>query len=94
MSICDEILQDYNEFYIRERKLPNELHIPERRGEEFRAYIQNSSVYWKSDLLGEIKHWWYMGMRVFGEIYSFGVGWSQETEDLKRKDQIKQSTEP
>jgi hypothetical protein len=82
MTLQDEIMEDYNDFYIREGKAPNELHIPWRYSDEFDEIIMQSNTYWKPDPYGKIKHWWFMGMRVFNEIFSFGVGWSEETKRL------------
>lgn len=85
LTLQDEILEDYNDFIVREGKAPNELHIPQRYSDEFEEIVQRSESYWKPDPLGKVKHWWYMGMRTFNEIFSFGCSWSEETNELKKE---------
>lgn len=84
MALHEEILEDYNDFFAREGKAPNELHIPQRYSDEFDNIIQRCDSYYKPDPLGKVKHWWFMGMRCFNEIFSFGVGWSEETDKIKK----------
>lgn len=85
MNLQDEILKDYNDFMVREGKTPNELHIPTRYSDEFDEIVQKSNTYWKPDPFGTVKHWWFMGMRTFNEIFSFGCGWSEKTDKLKKE---------
>lgn len=82
-DIRDKIMEYYYDFYAGEGKAPNILRIPEDRWDEFERVIQKSPIYRKADPLGKVKHWWYMGMRVFAEIWSFGVEWSKETAEIK-----------
>jgi len=84
MPLYDEILEDYNDFFIREGKAPNELHIPQRYSDEFDEIIRRSESYWKSDPFGKVKYSWFMGMRCFNEIFTFGVSWSEETDKIKK----------
>jgi len=78
--LIDEILEDYNDFIQREGKVPNELHIPTSKSDEYEKLV---SPFLKPDPFGKIKHYWFMGMRVFNEMFSFGCGWSKETDEIK-----------
>ncbi len=83
MGIQDEIMEFYNDFICETGKTPNILRIPGYKWAEFEDVIQKSEVYRRPDPLGKVKHWWFMGMRVFNEYWSYGVEWNEETEELK-----------
>ena len=84
-SLKNQILKMYNEFITENGKPPNILRIPRRHSKEFEKIVEKFQYNLRPDIFGETKHRWYMGMRVFSEIWSFGVEWSVETEKIKQR---------
>lgn len=78
----DDVLEQYNEFYKENGYPPNELHIGSRWLDEFDKIADERLANQKPDIYGITKHWWYMGMRCFREIWSHHVCWTIETAAL------------
>ena len=74
--IEDDILETYNNFVLREGCVPNELHIPDNRRDEFHNLVSQICSVFKGDPFNSIEQLWYMDMRVVYDVYSFAVACS------------------
>ena len=81
-----EVLSLANEFYFEYGKWPNELRVGslwlDAFDEIYNKCERNSFI--QKDPQKTIKHWWFMGMRCFREIFTHCVEWTEETEKLKQ----------
>jgi len=84
-EFVNEILKQRNEYYAQFHKWPNELRIGSQWQDVFQEIAYDWELTQTPDIHGKVKHWWFMGMRCFNEIFSHGVDWSRETAKLKRK---------
>ena len=86
-AFIGEVLELANKFFNENGKWPNELRLGERWQDAYEKIVENYSYsgFFPSSPYESRKHWWFMGMRVFYEIWTHGVDWSEETELLKKK---------
>lgn len=87
MNLQDKIAEMYNYYLCEFGDEPNELYIPERYFDDIDVIINDMPFnVVKPHLFSNTKHFWFVGMRVFMDMgtKSLSVGWSEETERLKR----------
>ena len=81
----NDVLLLANEFYGEYGKWPNELHLGGGWHDDYDDIVNKSDDFHKADPFGKIKHWWYMGMRVFNEHWTHAVEWTESTEIIKKE---------
>lgn len=79
----NDVLRLANEFYAEHGKWPNELHLGCEWWDGYEEIVDKNILYQKGNPFEIIKHWWYMGMRVFYEHWTHAVEWTKETEEIK-----------
>jgi hypothetical protein len=84
--ICT-VLREANEFYREHGKWPNELHVGSKWAKGYDACVDKALACG----LGfgtphnVIKHYWFMGMRVFREHWTHCVEWTKATDMIRRE---------
>ena len=82
---CSHVSAMVYQFEILHGRQPNELHISETWQTNYHNTIKSLLIHANKtpDIYGKNKHFWFMDMRVFYEIFSDYVTWSEETSLLK-----------
>jgi len=88
-----EILRLANKFEQENGKWPNELHVGSLWRDAYDKIVDRFQTMGGiiQDPEGTIKHWWYMGMRVFYEHWTHCVDWTKETERIKQNQQSRRT---
>lgn len=76
------VLQMIDEYMDLTGKLPNELHLSSQYHAVYEEIVNEVLDCTKPDIYGKRKHWWFMGCRVFYEIWSDFVVYNEETAEI------------